>query len=74
MSKLVKPHGGGELKPLLLSGDALKQELETNKNVCVYFKDANGNVIPLSDGSIKKYAVGCDFIDISGLKCGQEII
>ena len=27
MSKLVKPHGGGELKPLLLSGDALKKEL-----------------------------------------------
>jgi len=27
MSKLVKPHGGGELKPLLLSGDAQKQEL-----------------------------------------------
>ena len=27
MSKLVRPHGGGELKPLLLSGDALKQEL-----------------------------------------------
>ena len=27
MSKLVKPHGGGELKPLLLDGDALKTEL-----------------------------------------------
>ncbi|MBF0191783.1 MAG: sulfate adenylyltransferase [Magnetococcales bacterium] len=25
MSKLVPPHGGGELKPLLLSGDALSQ-------------------------------------------------
>lgn len=28
MSKLVKPHGGGELKPLLLTGDALKDELK----------------------------------------------
>jgi sulfate adenylyltransferase len=28
MSKLVKPHGGGELKPLLLAGEALAAELE----------------------------------------------
>lgn len=27
MSKLVKPHGGGELKPLLLIGEAQAQEL-----------------------------------------------
>ena len=27
MAKLVKPHGGGDLKPLLLTGDALKNEL-----------------------------------------------
>ena len=27
MSKLVKPHGGGALKPLLLEGDALQAEL-----------------------------------------------
>ena len=26
MSKLVRPHGGGELKPLLLTGDALVAE------------------------------------------------
>ncbi|MDD3530548.1 MAG: sulfate adenylyltransferase, partial [Gallionellaceae bacterium] len=26
MSRLVKPHGGGELKPLLLTGDALAAE------------------------------------------------
>ncbi len=26
MSKLVRPHGGGELKPLLLTGDALEAE------------------------------------------------
>jgi len=31
MSKLVNPHGGGELKPLLLTGDALKTELERSK-------------------------------------------
>ncbi|MDP1703661.1 MAG: sulfate adenylyltransferase, partial [Sulfurimicrobium sp.] len=27
MSKLVRPHGGGDLKPLLLTGDKLKSEL-----------------------------------------------
>ena len=26
MSTLVKPHGGGDLKPLLLEGDALAAE------------------------------------------------
>ncbi|HEX19394.1 MAG TPA: sulfate adenylyltransferase [Acidiferrobacteraceae bacterium] len=28
MSKLVNPHGGGDLKPLMLEGDALKAELK----------------------------------------------
>ncbi len=30
---LVKPHGGGDLKPLLLEGDARKQELEKAKGL-----------------------------------------
>jgi sulfate adenylyltransferase len=33
MSKLVKPHGGGELKPLLLTGDAQKAELARAKSL-----------------------------------------
>ena len=33
MSKLVNPHGGGELKPLLLEGAALKSELERAKSL-----------------------------------------
>src|SRR3989344_9254824 len=33
MSKLVNPHGGGELKPLLLEGVALKAELERAKSL-----------------------------------------
>jgi sulfate adenylyltransferase len=28
MSKLVPPHGGGDLKPLLLTGDELEKEKE----------------------------------------------
>jgi sulfate adenylyltransferase len=33
MSKLVNPHGGGELKPLLLEGAALKAELDRAKSL-----------------------------------------
>jgi sulfate adenylyltransferase len=33
MSQLVKPHGGGELKPLLLEGEAQKAELERAKGL-----------------------------------------
>ena len=33
MSNLVNPHGGGELKPLLLEGEALKQEQERAKGL-----------------------------------------
>lgn len=33
MSKLVRPHGGGDLKPLLLEGNALKAEKERAKNL-----------------------------------------
>ena len=33
MSKLVNPHGGGSLKPLLLEGAALKAELERAKTL-----------------------------------------
>ncbi len=33
MSRLVKPHGGGELKPLLLEGAALKAELDRAKGL-----------------------------------------
>lgn len=33
MSKLVNPHGGGALKPLLLTGNALQTELERAKSL-----------------------------------------
>ena len=33
MSKLVNPHGGGDLKPLLLKGEMLKTELERAKDL-----------------------------------------
>jgi len=33
MSRLIAPHGGGELKPLLLYGDELKNEIEKAKGL-----------------------------------------
>ena len=33
MSKLVNPHGGGSLKPLLLEGDAAAAELKKAKGL-----------------------------------------
>jgi sulfate adenylyltransferase len=52
MSKLVKPHGGGELKPLLLSGQALASEQKraaTLKKVNVSSREA-GDIIMLGIG------------------------
>src|SRR4030066_313090 len=43
MSKLVRPHGGGELKPLLLTGDALAAEV-TSQGIKV------GDDVALVDG------------------------
>ncbi len=52
MSKLVKPHGGGELKPLLLEGQALsaeKKRAEGLKKVNVSSREA-GDIIMMGIG------------------------
>jgi sulfate adenylyltransferase len=52
MSKLVQAHGGGELKPLLLKGDALKKEQERAASltkVLVSSREA-GDIIMLGIG------------------------
>ena len=52
MAKLVKPHGGGDLKPLLLTGDALKNELaraQTLPKVRVSSREA-GDILMLGIG------------------------
>jgi sulfate adenylyltransferase len=53
MSKLVKPHGGGELKPLLLEGEALaeeKKKAETLKKVPITSREA-GDVLMMGIGA-----------------------
>ncbi len=52
MSKLVRPHGGGELKPLLLEGDALAAErarAETLPKITVSSREA-GDIIMMGIG------------------------
>ncbi|HGX93110.1 MAG TPA: sulfate adenylyltransferase [Candidatus Tenderia sp.] len=52
MSKLVRPHGGGELKPLLLEGDALaaeKARAETLPKITVSSREA-GDIIMMGIG------------------------
>jgi sulfate adenylyltransferase len=52
MSKLVKPHGGGELKPLLLEGQALsaeKKRAEGLKKINVSSREA-GDIIMMGIG------------------------
>ena len=49
-----------------LSCDDLKMLLGTEKEVCIYFRDSEGNIIDISsDGS---YGVGCPGLEINGQK------
>ena len=53
MSKLVQPHGGGELKPLLLEGEALteeKKKADTLKKVPITSREA-GDVLMMGIGA-----------------------
>jgi len=52
MSRLVRPHGGGELKPLLLEGEALAEErkrAETLPRVTLSSREA-GDIIMMGIG------------------------
>ncbi len=46
----------------------LKEFFNTNKNVCFYATDSNGNVVQLNS----KIALGCEGIEIDDVICGQE--
>jgi len=49
-----------------LSCADLKALLGTGKEVCIYFKDSNGNVVDISgDGS---FGIGCPGLEIEGKK------
>lgn len=47
---------------------ALKEFFNTNKNVCIYATDKNGNLVELNN----KIALGCGGIEINNVVCGEE--
>jgi hypothetical protein len=51
-----------------MSCDDLKVLFHTNNELCIYFKDAQGNLI--TNASRIVYGIGCDSINISGKRCG----
>lgn len=53
-----------------LSCEDLKRIYETDKSLCLYLKDEEGNPLPLSS---KKMGVGCNGVAINGYQCGDYI-
>ena len=59
MSSLVKPHGGGDIKPLLLQGDALASEKDRAASlpkVNVSSREA-GDIIMMGIGGFTHWTV-----------------
>ncbi len=49
-----------------LNCEDIKRMLGTNKEACIYFKDADGNIVDmLNDG---RFGVGCPGLEIDGQK------
>ena len=46
----------------------MRDFFDTNKNICIYATDSNGNLVELNG----KYGVGCPGIDINEITCGDE--
>ncbi len=46
----------------------MKEFFNTNKNICIYATDKNGNLVKLND----KVAAGCPGIEINDVICGSS--
>jgi len=49
----------------------LKKLFESQKDICIYFEDNDGNIVYLDNNT--KYGIGCPGINISGVPCGSKI-
>lgn len=49
---------------------AMKEFFDTNKNICVYATDKDGNIVQLNN----KYGMGCPGIEIDTLLCGEDVV
>jgi hypothetical protein len=58
-----------ELEGLLgYNCEELKKRFGTNKEICIYIKDSEGNLIV--NGTDTVFGIGCPGINISGRNCG----
>jgi hypothetical protein len=51
-----------------MSCDDIKTMFHTNNEICIYFKDPEGNLITNASGTV--FGIGCGSINISGQPCG----
>ncbi len=66
-----------ELEELVVMDcDTIQDLLETDSDLCIYFKDSNGEIILLAEELGEEYySMGCEGFNISdGVECGQGII
>ncbi|MFW5990727.1 MAG: hypothetical protein ACOCQX_00720 [Candidatus Nanoarchaeia archaeon] len=51
----------------------IKELFESKLDICIYFRDSERNVVPLTNGTIHKLGVGCEGVEIGNKSCGTII-
>lgn len=51
----------------------IKELFESRLELCIYLRDSERNVVPLTNGSVVKYGVGCPGVLLNGEKCGSIV-
>lgn len=51
----------------------IKELFESRLELCIYFRDSDRNIVPLTNGSVVKYGVGCPGVLLNGKKCGEIV-
>ena len=52
---------------------AMKEFFNTNKNICIYATDKDGNLVTLTDAELnQRVAAGCPGIEINDVICGSS--
>ena len=50
-----------------------KEFFGSNDEICLYLRDSDGFIVPLSNGTHVKYGVGCPGVIIGNITCGLNI-
>lgn len=51
----------------------VKNLFDSKVDMCIYFRDSNRNIVPLTNGTVTKYGVGCPGIELINKSCGEKI-